>query len=644
MCGIAGFHGRFSPKLTARMIERLGHRGPDDHGTWADIERGVSLGHARLSIIDLSPAGHQPMLSGDGATVLAFNGEIYNFRELREALVADGVRFRGSSDSEVLLALYERVGEAVLTRIEGMFAFAIWDAKRGQLLIARDGYGVKPLYFAELGQGIVFASEIKALIECADLPRDLDLTALHRYISYLWSPGEATPLRAVRKLGAGEAMIVRDGRVARRWRFYDLPCMDADAKPEWTVETAQVALREHLGVAVDRQMVADVPVGAFLSGGLDSSTLVALARERRGARIPCFTMQTDNAAYRREGFADDLPYAQRVADRLDVDLHVVKVSPTMVEDLPFMLYHLDEPQADLAPLNVFHISRLAREHGVKVLLSGAGGDDLLGGYPRHRAVDLERFWAWLPTPARRMLRLASTSLPRHHPLGRRLARLFEYADLPTSARLGSYMLRGSPGHLASLFSADARAALDTDAVLAPMISALDALPASIDPIDRELQLDARFFLPDHNLNYTDKMSMAASVEVRVPFLDRDLIALAASFPREFKQRGAEGKWIFKRAMEGILSHDVIWRPKTGFGVPLRSWLHQGMVPMLDHWLSPESLSARGLFDPSAIRQLIENDRKGRVDGAYSILSVAAIEGWCRLFIDGETPPSAPVST
>src|SRR5437660_3841670 len=370
MCGILGYSGSFTPDLLTKGNLLQVHRGPDDSGEFIDAEAGVGLGHVRLSLLELSQLGHQPMASDDGTVVLIFNGEIYNFRELRSELEAEGHRLRGHSDTEVLLHLYLARGEAMLPRLNGIFAFAIWDSRRQSLFVARDALGVKPFYFAETARGFAFASEIKALLHLVPQARELDIPALHRYLSFLWGPGEGTPLRDVRKLLPGAAMVVREGRIARRWIWYHLPIF-REVTADLSELRAVSGTADNLRQAVHRQMVADVPIGAFLSGGLDSSAVVAFARERAPG-IRCFTIES--AGGQEEGMADDLPYARRVAAYLGVPLDVVHVDASrMAADLEGMVAQLDEPLADPAPLNVLYISRLAREQGMQVLLSGAGG-------------------------------------------------------------------------------------------------------------------------------------------------------------------------------------------------------------------------------------------------------------------------------
>jgi asparagine synthase (glutamine-hydrolysing) len=631
MCGIAGFAGsggNFTRESITQANRLQAHRGPDDVGEFFDDEAGIGLGHVRLAILDVSSLGHQPMASADGNVVIVFNGEIYNFRELRAELTAKGARFRSQSDTEVLIQLYLAEGEAMLPRLNGIFAFAIWDKRAQTLFVARDAFGVKPLYYSATQHGFAFASELKALLQLVPDARDLDVAALHRYLTFLWCPGEGTPLRGVRKLLPGHALVLRHGTIARQWRWFELP--SARAAGDLAEADAIGGIVDHLRAAVRRQLVSDVPVGAFLSGGLDSSAVVAFAREFV-PDIRCFSIELANG--QDAGFVDDLPYARRVAQHLNVPLDVVRVDASrMSEDLASMIVQLDEPLADPAPLNVLYISRLAREQGVKVLLSGAGGDDLFSGYRRHAALQYERYWNWLPSPMLQVLEHASAGLDQRRPLFRRVSRLLNGAGHSSDARLASYFTWAAEARLFGLYTADFRARLGADAAVTPLLEFLATVPAGVPELERMLTLEQRFFLSDHNLNYTDKMSMFTGVEVRVPFLDLELAEHAARVPVGLKQRGRVGKWALKKAMEPYLPHEVIYRPKTGFGAPLRHWLRHELRPLLLDVLSEESLQRRGLFDARAVQQLIIENERGQTDAAYTLLSLVSIELWCRAYL------------
>ncbi len=564
--------------------------------------------------------------------VIVFNGEIYNYRELTRDLRRDGFQFSSASDTEVILNLYLRDGDRCLEQLNGMFAFALWDVKRKRLLVARDGVGVKPLYYFSGSAGFAFGSELKALCCLPEVDRALDFTALSHYMTYLYSPSPRTPLRNVHKLEPGCALVVEEGKISKTWRFWRLPVSQPLA--HWNVAALQEELEARLSHSVKRQMIADVPVGAFLSGGLDSSSLVVFARQyAAGRKLDCFTIGFKDEAAGQDGFPDDLPYAQKVAAHLDVPLHVIWSGSEMAADFEQMVYQLDEPQPDPAALNALQIARLAQSHGVKVLLSGAGGDDLFSGYRRHRALALEQWWSWLPGPARLSLQKLAEQAPRGSPLGRRLAKAFQFAGDSSDRRMAGYFAWLGPEVVSGLFAPDVRELLTANDPFEPMLAALRELPRGIEPLSQMLNLEQRFFLPDHNLNYTDKMSMAAGVEVRVPFLDPELMAFAAALPAQLKQRRHVGKWLFKKTMEVHLPREIIYRPKTGFGAPLRRWMKHELRANFEHALAPGTIRRRGIFDPVAVEHLVQLDRAGKIDAAYPLFGIVCIEVWCRRFLD-----------
>lgn len=635
MCGIAGFQGKFDKALLARMNAVQAHRGPDDAGLWHEAATGTGFAHRRLAIIDPHPAGRQPMWDVAHTVCVAFNGEIYNYRELRAGLIAAGFQFQNATDTEVLLNLYLRDGTAMLKQLNGMFAFALYDSRNGGLLLARDGFGIKPLYYAQTPQGFLFASEIKALLQEPSLPRAVDPIAVHHTLTYCSVPPPRTVLQAVRKFAPGQALWVRGGQVEKTWSFYDLPYDQplADIRPKIAIEQLRLALR----AAVERQMVADVPVGAFLSGGLDSSSVVAFAcrvAARQNRRLQCFTIGYDKADSEIDGMTPDLAYARQVAEHLNVDLHEVTIAPNLLDRLDAMIYHCDEPLPDPAAINVQLIAELAREKGIKVLLSGTGGDDLFSGYRRHYALQLEKVWNWLPRAGRRTLKRAARLAPAGTAVGRRVAKAFNYADLTGDARIAGYFHWIDPEWQMSLYSESMRAAIGEQPFSAPLMESLGRLPESTPPLNRMLYLDLKHYMADYSLTYTDKMSMAAGVEVRVPLLDPELVDLATRLPVEFKQKGRVGKWIFKKAMEGILPKEVIHRPKTGFGAPLRAWIKGPLTPLVDETLSAANLTAGGLFDPAGVAKLVAADRAGQIDAAYPILALICIERWRKKNLDG----------
>jgi asparagine synthase (glutamine-hydrolysing) len=652
MCGICGYQGSFEPNLLRAMSASIAHRGPDGQGAVVLEGSGAAptgLGHRRLAIIDLSDAGLQPMTlqTPQGALTLIFNGEIYNYRELREELAAAGHQFVSASDSEVLLHLYQHDGLEMLNRLNGIFAFAIHDGRaagrpdgveRGALFLARDHLGVKPLYYAQVASGFLFASELKALLHERSVSREIDPAALHQMLAYLWTPAPLTMLRSVRKLEPGSALLVHDGRVRRHWSYYTMPYEGiVDARPAATLADE---LADRVATAVRRQLVADVPLGAFLSGGLDSSAIVAMMRRAwPQQRIDCFSIgfAGDGAV---EGNPADLPYARQVARHLGVDLHEIVIEPTAIGRLEEMVALLDEPQADPAPINALIISEHARARGIPVLLSGAGGDDLFGGYRRHWALRFERCWGWLPRAARSGIQSVASAGASGRGRGqsnvwlRRMAKMFAYAGEDPQRRLVSYFWWSTEQVRRALYSPEFAARVAASDAAAPLLGSLDRIPAEHDRLQRMLYLEARHFLPDHNLNYTDRAGMAVGVEIRVPLLDLDLVRFATRIPARLKQRGRVGKAIFKQAMEPYLPREVIYRPKSGFGAPLRRWLRHELSGTVADTLNAEAIRRRGFFEPTAVQRLVELDRAGAIDGSYTIFALMCFELWCRRFVDG----------
>ncbi len=636
MCGIMGYVHRGEKETIdfSAALSFIRRRGPDDQGVWSDTNAGVWLGQVRLSILDTSSAGHQPMISADGRVVMVFNGEIYNFRELRVHLEKAGDTFFSQSDSEVLLALFCRYGIDCLSRLNGIFSVVFWERDTQKLWVARDQLGVKPLYIHAGHDRFAFSSEMKGLLRGGFTKPDIDPQAVLAHLGYLWSPGEKTIVRGIKKVLPGQAMCIVNGQVEKAWFYYELPMLEASQLQP--VEETTRELAAAVRTAVKRQLVSDVPLGSFLSGGLDSSAIVAFAAEeiRGKERLQCFSIKIDSASAAGEGFAEDLPYAEKVAKHLDVDLQVVTVGDEMMDRLPDVVYLLDEPTADPAALNALFISEMASQNGIKVLLSGAGGDDIFTGYRRHFALAQERWWGHLPAVIRKGLAGSAALLPASSPLSRRLGKAFRYAELPQDDRLISYFFWLDPDMAFGLLAPDLRRELSIDDLFAPMRESLARLPNDATPLDKMLTLECKHFLADHNLNYTDKMGMATGVEVRVPLLDLELVKLAGSLPSGLKQKGREGKWIFRKAMEPYLPHDVIYRPKTGFGVPLRHWLQGRLKPLVDEVLSPVSLASRGIFDPEAVASLIKADRAGRIDAAYTLFGIVCMELWCKQYLDG----------
>jgi len=626
MCGITGFFGSFPLERIYAMNRLVAHRGPDDEGFWTNAEQGVAFGHRRLSIIDLSADAKQPMTNADGTLQITFNGEIYNYRELRTELESKGYRFRTKSDTETILNLYDAEGDDCVKRLNGIFAFALWDAKKKRMLIARDHFGIKPLYYCEIRDGVVFASELKSLLIHPEISRELDYKTIHQHLSFIWSTAPHTMLRSVKKLEPGFRLVLENGHIVKHECFYDLSYDGTYLNGTHTEHLE--SLRELLSQAVKRQLVSDVPVGAFLSGGLDSSSIVAMMRRAGVERPRCYTIAFGNEKQTDEN-PSDLQYARIAAKHLDVDLCEVNVKPDVVSFIEKMVYILDEPQADPACINVALIAERARADGYKVLLSGAGGDDIFSGYRRHLALKLEKFWSWLPRPARSILRAGVSDMYVGNSLTRRTQKYFNYADLSDEDRLLSYFLWSTDETRRALYSKELSTALADYDTLSPLRETLARIPDEHDPLNRMLYLEAKHFLPDHNLNYTDKMSMLHGIETRVPLLDLDLVEFAVHLPTDEKLAGKRLKAAFKDAMKKDLPAEIINRPKTGFGAPLRQWIRNDLKEMVRDVLSEKSLRTRGLFEPIAVRKLIEKNERSEVDASYLIFSLMCVEMWMR---------------
>lgn len=622
MCGIAGLLGQPSPERLKAMADAIAHRGPDGEGTWCDAEAGIGLAHRRLAIIDLSDAASQPMAAVEGRYQVVFNGEIYNFKELAAELRAKGYRFNPHSDTAILAPLYDSEGPAMLARLNGIFAFAIWDSRERTLFLSRDHVGAKPLYYAHTPLGLAFASELKALLTIPGLDRTLDESAIADYLGKLWCPGEGTPFRAVRKLPPHHYMLVTRGNVrveAFPSGFGQSPVIPANA-----AEAAD-ALSTLLRRVVADQCIADVPVGAFLSGGVDSTALVAamVASGNRPAATYCIGF--DGPGMEDEGFGDDLAYAQVAAHALDVPLTPMMMSAPSADDFTRLAYTLDEPQADPAPLFVEAISKQARADGVPVLLSGAGGDDLFSGYRRHVAAKLRT----LAGPLSGLVYLAPT-VAQGSAFGRKYARLKGLMGGSDEAFLRACFEFNAQKLVSTCLSGDTRLV----AAQRPnewWLSAVRAGEGTSSLVDRVVGLERLGFLPDHNLNYTDKASMAHGVEVRVPFLDPRVVAFADQLPTNWKVHGLEPKWLLKRAVERHVPREIVARKKTGFGGPVRHWVAGQLESLIGDIISSRSFRERGLFDPSGVENVWHLTRVGTVDGSYLLLAIVMTELWLGQF-------------
>lgn len=635
MCGIAGIFGQADEGLAREFCRVLEHRGPDDQGSFVSPGGPVTLASRRLAILDLSPAGRQPMFTEDGRYVLVYNGELYNFTEIREQMAAQGDGFRSRCDTEVVLRSLAEKGSGALGSFNGMFAFALWDTQERAGLLARDPFGVKPLYYAGLGGGrLIFASEIKALLLHPEISPGVDPAALEDYLAFLWTPDPRTLFEGVYKLPPGHLLEWKDGRHAVR-RYYELPA--ATPMHFSSDDAAGEALRLHLRRAVRRQRVSDVPVGLFLSGGLDSSALLAaIAADGGTADVRCYTAAfppEDNAF---DQFTDDLPYARAVAQRFGAPLTEFQIRADVTELLPKLLYFLDEPLADPAIINTYVICRRARQDGAVVLLSGQGADELLGGYRRHLAPLLNERLQRAPLPLRRAIARAAAALPSGIPgaaggVLRRARKLLAPLDQTPLDQFVHYCQWLTDGEVHSLLHPDLAETLRRRRPSQATREALERAPAE-GLLDRMLYRDLKTFLPALNLTYTDKMSMAAGVEARVPYLDLELAEFAWRLPAFYKIRGCTGKWLLRKAMRGTLPEAVLLRSKTGFGAPVRHWMRHPLRDMVNDLLSESALRASGLFSVAGVHALRSRFASGRADAGYSLWALVVFQIWRGAFV------------
>ena len=641
MCGIVGAVGWGNEQDIERMTALQHHRGPDDGGLWCGHRADgafVGLGNRRLAIIDLSPAGHMPMASADGALQLTYNGEIYNFPALRAELENRGHTFRSHTDTEVILHLYQAEGPACFHRLNGMFALALWDGNRQELILARDHFGVKPLYYIQQGDRLAFASEIKSLFALPDMPRQVNERALHQYLTFLWVPDPTTMLQGVAKLPAGHYARFRDGKLDLI-EYWDLSFPPAGHSYTLSEPELIEAVRDRFRRAVHGQMISDVPIGAFLSAGLDSSSIVAMMREASAGPVSTFTIGFPATDRRGEVTLDDTSVARQVAERFGCKHTEIIVEPDVADLLPKLVYHLDEPIADPAAITAYLVCREARKT-TTVLLSGVGGDELFAGYRKHLADALAQRYQRIPAPLRRGLieplvsalpSLRGTPLKGYVRLAKKMAKS---GSLPPRERFlmdSTYLTEVQKRHLYAPALRQALAGAD------PWQRHRDYYDhvADADFLNQMLYLDTKAFMVSLNLTYNDKMSMASSVEVRVPFLDKDLAEfLAWQVPPSLKLHGRTTKYILRRAMEGILPAEVLTAPKAGFGAPVDHWLAHDLRPMVDDLLSAETIRRRGYFDPAFVHKLIAEQRRGRQDWSLQIWALLTFELWLRTFVDG----------
>jgi asparagine synthase (glutamine-hydrolysing) len=628
ICGIVAFDGSrtIEPRLVQRMADSIRHRGPDDEGLHVGGQ--AVLGHRRLSIIDLN-SGHQPISNEDGSVWIVFNGEIYNYKELARGLRARGHQFRTQSDTEVIVHLYEEHGPDGVEHLRGMFAFAIWDARRRRLLLARDRVGIKPLYYAVADGCLLFGSEIKAILEHPAMERRVNLAALDTFLMHHYGPGEETAFSGVRRLLPGHHLVVEDGRVevTQYWdlRFPAQPMRGSEG------EIAH-ALVELLDESVRDHMIADVPVGVLLSGGVDSTAMLSFAVGHTDKAVKTFTIGFDEP-----GVTDERPYARIAAERFGSEHYEMTVSAQDFRNfLPRYVRHMEEPICEPPAVALYYVTELARRH-VKVLLSGEGGDEAFAGYPNYRnTVWLERLKRLGRLPAQSAaagfdLLWRVSGQPRWRKFAHAMRHdLSDYYWSRTAGPLSPFA-EAKPGLYSREFQAQVTARPPYD-----FLSSLFDRVEDASVLNQMLYVDTKTWLPDDLLIKADKMTMANSVELRVPLLDHRVLEFAAALPEEMKVRGLRTKHILKQALSARVPREVLERRKTGFPVPFRRWFDNELSDFVQDVLADSRTRGRGYFDPRALATLLNRSRSG-ADLSAEVFSLVTLELWHREFIDSAVP-------
>jgi asparagine synthase (glutamine-hydrolysing) len=629
MCGIIGIlnfdrQKLVDRKLVAAMTRAVAHRGPDAEGIW--VEGPVGLGHRRLSVIDLSAAAEQPMVSDDGQVRIVYNGEVYNFLDLRRTLEAEGYKFKTTSDTEVILQAYRRYGADFVKHLRGMFALAIWDARERLLLIARDRIGIKPLYYRLGSDYIAFASELKALLVDPRTPREIDLAALSDFLHLLSIPDPRTILQGARKLEAGHILIIRGRHVENR-KYWNVPLRTATRK--LSLAEACSEFDERFGDAVRSHLVADVPVGAFLSGGVDSSAVVAFA----GPQVSD-GMRTYSVVFRGDEVFDEGPYARMVAERYGTVHREIDLGAEAGDFLPAMAWHCDEPFAVSSALGIYFLARAAREDGTKVVLTGDGGDEVFAGYT-WKHMDFPNLPGMRSERVRRLLARVGAIGGRAAP-NLQLWRVLAGGMQPANRYIDSFSCFRD-NDLIEFVRPDLWPVLQgewSENITARHFDAATGYPQ----LTQKLYADMKSVLVSEMLTKVDRLTMAAGVEARVPFLDHELVEWAFSLPSDLKFKDGEGKLLVKRALESRLPAEVLYRPKAGFNLPVGKWLRTGLKEMVGDLLSPTTVAHRGYFKPEVVSSMVDQHMRGGDDVGNKLFVLLMLELWHRHVLD--TDPHA----
>lgn len=638
MCGIAGLISQNPEDRIGAMLKSIEHRGYDHEGVYTSEAFGsfglrTCLGHRRLSIIDTSSAGEQPFFSENRRYALTYNGEIYNYLEIRKELEAKGYRFKTDCDTEVLTNAFQEWQLDCLPKLNGMFAFGVWDFELKTLTLVRDRAGIKPLYYAKIDEKFVFASEIKAILASELVKPKLDLEGLNQFLTFLWTVPPHTLFKNICQLPPAHFLIWKDGEISvKEW-------WDLDYSQEETQKTEDFwreKTLETLDRATNLEMIADVPLGAFLSGGVDSSSIVALMAKHSKQKISTYTTGISAEDLSFDIIPDDVEWSRRVAEILPVDYHETLLTPDLTELLPKLVYHMDAPVIDMA-IPSFLISEQARQTQ-KVMLSGMGGDEIFAGYPRQMAMQIAGMTDFIPSGIRRPLMKTVDSMLYGGVKGKLTAPLRNAKKFARSAGqdfenrylgFGTYF---SDEMKSQVYSAGLRGEMRQFDAFRYHKNYFEK-SKNFSPLNRLLYVDFKTFMPALNLDTTDKTSMAANLEVRVPFLNHELVELSAKIPTNLKIKGIKRKYILKRAVENLLPKEIIWRKKAGFSAPVRSWLRTTLKPMINDLLSEETVKKRGLFDYQEIKNIIQSNDSGREDYNLQVFQLLNLEIWMRQFLD-----------
>ncbi len=640
MCGIAGIITQEPERQISEMLKKIEHRGFDDEGVFISAEFGkdqlkTCLGHRRLSILDPTPAGHQPFFSDDKRFALTYNGEIYNYKEIQSKLEAAGHKFKTDCDTEVLVKAFETWGIDCLEKLNGMFAFAVWDDEQKTLTLVRDRAGIKPLYYAKVGEKFVFASEIKAILASKLLNPELDHEGLNQFLTFLWTVPPHTLFKGIYQLPPAHFLVWKDGEiVAKQWWDLDYTKEESSNRDEnyWRENVL-----ETLDKVTEMEMISDVPLGAFLSGGVDSSSIVALMTKHSKNRVSTYTTAISPEDLQFDIIPDDVEWSRKVAEILPIDYHETLQTPDLTELLPKLVYHMDAPIIDMA-IPSYLISEQSRKN-LKVMLSGMGGDEIFAGYPRQLAMKMAGKMDLIPSAVRKPLMMTLDKLLYGGAKGKFTAPMRNAKKFAKSAAMdfedrylgfGTYF---TDAMKSNLYAKDLGSEMiEFDAYKYHKQYFDKCRDAS--PLNRLLYVDFKTFMPALNLDTTDKTSMAANLEVRVPFLNHELVSLTERIPSELKIKGLKRKYILKKAVEEILPKEVIWRKKAGFSAPIRSWVRSSLKPLIEDLLSDEAIKKRGIFDAKEVRKIIELNQSGKEDYNLQVFQMLTFEIWQRTFLDG----------